>query len=265
MILSFYGDETGMHAAGAQASKFTMIAGYVAPVANWVSFESAWAQLLQSYLVTKVHAIELHQSKESFRNWKSIHKQRFLMDAVGLMGQHNLLGVSCHFNNADYDRVYKDGKKPLKTRIYSRYGLAVAGIAAGVLSIVDNSSVPLDTLNMVLAQGAPGQGDAVHSFNWLKTDDEPIAKKLGSLTFASAGDIPGLQAADLFAYAAHHHISRRKLIAQFPTMWEQYVSVRKPQHLYVFMNNKVLRDMKGEALRLDEVRMQFGKAKVFGE
>ncbi len=258
MLLKFYADESGVHGA---ESPITVLGGYMAPDDQWTAFDLSWRAYLAGYGVQSSHAKELEHSKGVFRSWPTLQKQAFLEGAARIIGRHGLLGVTTWFYNADYDAVYKAGPKPKKTRTYSKYGVAVASLVAFIAARAEECQPPVEKADLVLAAGAPASGDAPLVWTWLKEDPTTMTKKLGEVRFGQHQDEPGLQAADLLAYAAYTHITNRTQIAQFATMWQLFMATDKVQHLDWHMPRKVLARLKEEAFRLEKARMEFGTRK----
>lgn len=63
-------------ASGKEQDSHLVVAGFVAPAEDWLSFETEWGQVLQRYKLKYFHMREFAHSRGQFKDWKGKEKQR---------------------------------------------------------------------------------------------------------------------------------------------------------------------------------------------
>jgi hypothetical protein len=199
MVLSVYCDESGTHG---DESPSVIMAGYIADVAQWAAFETAFRAHLREFDVPYFHARKLRGSKFPFKGWKIVEKQAFHEGMVRIIDDNLAIGFSAVLGPADYRAFYKDGTTRRKVREDTQYGICfrcclLAALQYG-LEHRDGGEI-----NFTLEGGAKNSPDAVRIFNEFKTELKPEHQSLlGAISFGTKQDCLMLAPADMLAYRA---------------------------------------------------------------
>jgi hypothetical protein len=203
MELIAYLDEAGTHGG----SSLTVLAGWVADVDRWVSFDAASAGLLARNGLTHVHGTELMGGKGPFKGWPRDRRATLSGEIAEICLKHTLFGIVCLLDNAEYDRVYiGDNAEMRKKRsaLDSKYGVCFRTAISLIPRLVERASlVDGSSLKIILEDGHQNVGAAPEIFRaFNELADEPIRSLLKEVKVDQKRASYGLQAADMLAYPA---------------------------------------------------------------
>jgi hypothetical protein len=197
MAMIGYLDESGTHG---DQSPVVIVAGFIAGLAQWGTYERDLASLLAEYRVKKFHAIDFRRRRGDFKGWPRLKLAKFNSRFLKLADDHLACGLAMVLPSADYAGIYRSAHFPGKARPDTQIGLCVR--AALWKSIVFLKNRRDDwPLNIVMEGGNHREMDSARVFYEVKESlVSDYADMLGSITFGSKTDLP-LAIADSLAYA----------------------------------------------------------------
>ena len=182
--------------------RFTLVAGYVASVQEWESFEIDWKLFLAKYRIPYLHMSKLSQCKKPYEFLRKNDNLRakILAMAAEIIRSHARLGFCYYIDHDDFDLFDKEYR--LHEFIPSPYALAGRLCVTSANEWRRGSSSTLD-LEYVFEDGGPDKGGLMRAMDIRPTLPAPI--------FKPSRDIPDrkvelrrgvvqLQAADYLAY-----------------------------------------------------------------
>ena len=187
--------------AGGEDHGFTVVAGFMASVEQWDSFEIDWKLFLNKYDVSYLHMLEYAHFKGPFRKWKDPRfettRRNFLCDAAEIIHSHVKRGFLCVVKH----EYFCEAAALYPSLLYpnSPYALAGRTCATSAKTWVRKHLLKLD-LELVFEDGGPDK----HGLSDTLTKLNP---RLPAPIFEPSRDMPDgrhglvqLQAADWFAY-----------------------------------------------------------------
>jgi Protein of unknown function (DUF3800) len=200
MLLTAYGDEAGTHSS----SKKTVIAMLVGSVEQWDAHHHDWTALLARYGLDHLHAVDLFNRKKAFSGWKLNDIAELVVTANDITERNILFGVVSVLTNDDYVMVYRDGHRPRKLGLDSKYGLCFRYGLSNIISFLRGHHGEDHTLDVMMEAGDPNIGASRTIFEQIKrVGDEYTANLLRSVSEGAKKAFTGLQAADLIAYPSY--------------------------------------------------------------
>jgi hypothetical protein len=197
MPMKGYFDESGTHGAGSPA---LIVAGFLATVEQWDSYERALAALMAEYSVTKFHAKELRQRTGHFKGWPVPKQAQFTSRFLRLADEHLSCGLAAVLPSDSYRQIYRAGEAVRAGRLDSQYGLAVRVALWKALLLMKDRKADWP-LNFVFEGGAGHEGDAARIFGEVRDSLLPQYEGVfRSITFDTKEAVP-LAIADSLAYA----------------------------------------------------------------
>jgi hypothetical protein len=197
MAMKAFFDESGTH--GAQSPVVT-VAGFIATVDQWASYERDLSALLATFGVKQYHAKDFRQRRGSFKDWLRPKLAQFNSQFLQLADKHLTCGIAMVLPSADYQQIYRAGPFPAKARPDTQYGMCVRAALWKALTVVADRRDDWP-LSVVLEGGHNNEGDAGRIFFEVKESLRPeYASALSGIAFGSKSDLP-LAIADSLAYA----------------------------------------------------------------
>lgn len=208
VIVTVYIDESGTH----DGSPATIMAGWVARLGQWSSFDPQWRRLLKSSDLTYFHSRMFRHGKGEFRGWKPDRKGAFLDKAKAISLKNLAFGFVISLPHTAYEEHYIAGYRPQKVQLDSPYGLCFRYCLSFVPVLAKQTFGDRELeINFVLESGHENAGDAERIFHKVKNsrfandDERAIMAMLNTITFGDKKTFPGLQAADINAYSGYQH------------------------------------------------------------
>jgi hypothetical protein len=228
--LFVFADESGIQSS----AKYCLVLGFIGSPRHWGKFEIEWKKVLDNYKVTEFHAKEFFGKNPKrmrigqYQNWTSIQADSFLEGLLSVVRSRRLYPVGgavdvTAFNSFTHDeRRFFTGGLIDKTRIKWRtsgapskpYYFAMNLLIVDALSNAD----PDANLHFIFDEQNVLQSRAIQTFRE-NFKAGPLSKGLDimqvkSVTFANSIDEPGLQLADMYAYAWHRYLARKELVSE---------------------------------------------------
>jgi len=204
-MLTAYFDESGTHAG----SPVLTVAGYVATVEQWDTFDRAWAQLLKDEQLPAMHWTDLESRKAAFEGWTKERKLAVQKRAIAIICETVERGFATGVVLADYLALI--GGLPETIR---ENALAFA--------VVDNLKMatkwatlncPDEPMNYVFESGGGYGGELSGPMSMLSKKERWEQLRMTSpksLSFCAKKTRRPLQAADVLAYEAYKHVLNQK-------------------------------------------------------
>ena len=190
-----------------QDSPVVCMAGYVASLPAWLSFEHAAKSIFDEYGVEVLEGKKFYRNKGEFRGWKDDKKESFIRDI-----QHNAIlgrldaGVVFSAPKAAWVSAKREHNLAHQE---SAFGFCFRAIIDALFgdAIIGEVLRKGETLSLVLEFGDSNAGDAQRIFNEAKAFSAFNRQKLYSFGFASKESARGLQIADFLAVTSRRYIN----------------------------------------------------------
>ena len=213
MIVTVYIDESGTHGSGV-----TILGGWVARLGQWATFDPKWAKLLKLNGLTYFHSRRMRGTKDEFKGWTRERKFDFTQQAASLALKSLEFGFTISVSDEAYRDHYIAGQRPREIPLDSPYGLCFRYCLSLIPGFAKDTFGDRELkINFVLEAGHKNSGDALRIFTKVKkqhlpnVEEQEIVKMLGTIAFDDKKKFPGLQIADVNAYSAFQHHTRRPL------------------------------------------------------
>jgi hypothetical protein len=97
-------------ASGKDNDQLLVVAGFIAPVNNWLRFEKEWDSALRKFGLRYFHMVEFAQSVKEFQGWKNQEdRRRDLLTALAtVITRHASFWVGSCVVRRDYSKVDED-------------------------------------------------------------------------------------------------------------------------------------------------------------
>lgn len=208
VIVTVYIDESGTH----DGSPVLIMAGWVGKLGQWAGFDPKWNKLLKQSKLTFFHSKEMRHSENEFRGWHPLDKSAFTQRAANIALKNLEFGFTITLSKEAFRDLYVNDNRPKKIPLDTQYGLCFRYLLSVIPPMVKDAfgGRELD-INFVLEAGHKNAGDAERIFNRVKKmglshpEEKEIVKMLNVIAFGDKKKFPGLQAADVNAYAAFQH------------------------------------------------------------
>lgn len=183
------------------------IAGYVAPVLKWRSFEAEARTFLARNFVSRLHAKDFHRGHHDFKGWSGARKAAFVHELYEVASRHVTSGVSCIVNKSDYAKI-RDKDPGLEN--LSPLGVAFASCVMNLcykdhLASMQPSEIPL---SFIVELGNKNNGNLIKYFKWLKDNWSKNAPPLGTISFVAKEDSVAIQLADFLSFHVRRESDR---------------------------------------------------------
>jgi hypothetical protein len=207
MIVKFYIDESGTHSE----SPVLIMGGWVGRLGQWSDFDLRWNKLLKRSGLTYFHSKEMRHSKDEFKGWDGFRKFGFTQMAADVALKSLEFGFTISLNKKAYHEHYVNNHRPKKIPLDTQYGICFRHCLSIVPQMAKEAFKRNLDIKFVLEAGHKNAGDAERIFDLVKNkglkhpEEKKIVEMLGTITFGDKKEFPGLQAADVNAYAAFQH------------------------------------------------------------
>ena len=240
-------------------SDFMILAGYVARLGRWNSFDLAWKRLLKRNGLEYLHAVEHVRQRR--------HRQCYL-SSQNLVSKYLQCGFVIRIDKKAYESRYIAGHRPNKPPLDTVYGVCfrtlMSFLIVDVPKLLDRDDIKV---NIILESGDVGSADAVRIVTQVKRDLPHDTKMLGDVAFGQKTNYPGLQAADCLAYgAAQMEKDDDPGYRSFPGIEISLTEAKKlapavrPPILQTHLNAEVLASYKADILALVDFRRRLIQA-----
>ncbi len=180
----------------------TTVAGYVAREEQWRKFEAEVEPIFTDARVEILHAKELHDTDNDFKDWPVLKKQAFVARVCGALAKHVPLGVSMSALKSVYaQRAAEANRKKTVTA----YSFCFNAIVDWILrDVAIGRAVQEEGLAFVLESGHENNPEA----EWCFYDTRQLFKLenvLRSISFLPKDARRAIQAADVVAFYTRSH------------------------------------------------------------
>jgi hypothetical protein len=198
-----YLDEAGTN----DGSGLTVMAGWVADVDRWSSFDAAWGALLARNGITHVHGTELMGGRGPFKAWPRDRRAALSAEIAEISLRHTLFAIVCLLYNGEYDRIYIGDNAEIRKKrsaLDSKYGVCFRTAISLIPRLIERAGLADgSSLKIVIEDGHQNVGAAPEIFRaFNELADEPIRSLLKEVKVDQKRASYGLQAADMLAYPA---------------------------------------------------------------
>lgn len=183
------------------------IAGYVAHVSRWESFEIEARSFLARNSVAALRGKDFHNGHNCFKGWTGDKKSLFVRQLYEVAARHVTSGVSCIVNKRDY-AIIREKDPGLKN--LSALGVAFASCILNLgykdlLYLIQPNKYPI---NFIIELGNKNNGNLVKYFNWLKESRPEVGMPLGTISFVDKKDSVAIQLADFLSFHVRRESDR---------------------------------------------------------
>src|SRR5579862_1581926 len=204
--LTAYADEAGTHGS----ARCTIMAGWVGYAEKWAAFEPKWNSLLLRNGISHIHAIDLKQGKNQFKDrtlWPIRRREALWAEAGQLAVGHALFSHTVLLWNRDYDTHYIGGDRERRRHrgpTDSKYGVCARVFLSQLAEFVERYGGSDSSVTVVLEAGAANQGAAQSILADMYKIAPDRARFINpNIVYALKEKCPAVQAADLLAYPAY--------------------------------------------------------------
>lgn len=197
VVLVCYLDDSGKD----PQNRITNIAGYVAREEEWKAFESEVEPWFSEFNVKILHAKDLQNTDNEFKDWKVLRKQAFVARIYQAMRPHVPLGVAC----GAVKETYAERAKERQRRTVTPYSFCFNVIVDWLLRDVRlGKEIHHDGLSFILECGHENNPEAQEQFYKIRTH-YGLEKVLRSISFVPKDECRAIQTADLLAFYSRRH------------------------------------------------------------
>jgi hypothetical protein len=202
---SAYMDETG-HSKD-ERQRFVGIAGLIAPVSRWETFERQWKATLELYKIPYFHMKEFAHSKQTFKDWEGKEEERKKL--LGELILHMETAHSLPFGAIVPMDAFRSFTKQQQGYLRDPYYLCFQSLVAACSSILAFRKVPDEEKIALIfsdqvefrSRALKIYADVEHSNYYVRRSTPPV--------FQDMREVVPLQAADIIAYEMHKEFERR--------------------------------------------------------
>lgn len=225
MLLAYFDESGHEHEHGIVA-----IGGWIASADTFAAFEQQWANFLSKYELAEFHAKDISQHYGPCAGWPQRRINRLMSDAIDVIAEHRLAGISLAIKVSDHRRVI-GGNDWLRKRFGSPYEMCCRMAIESAYVFTGRSQ----NLSVVFAPNAAYDA-AIMRCRERYVGDRLCEGRIKNVTAAGTSSLIPLQAADLIAYETfiyvnshffgetpRKHISYKRLLTETP--------VAEPRHL----------------------------------
>jgi hypothetical protein len=191
------------------AYKVVTLAGLVGTHPQWRKFDSDWKKtVIGKHGAQYAHATDATALQNDFANWSQSRVDAMYGDCVRVLREHaavshqrlGLLPVTITVLNEDFLRAYETVPELGSSAMHCAVQCCELCFQFGEVFYPDNK------YQLYFDQGEPYYGHIVNRYNNRKAKRiEPIWERVVVLAEANMRVTPGLQAADMLAWAVNHH------------------------------------------------------------
>ncbi len=192
-MFSIYIDDSG----SSPDNRFAIAAGIVFPAKRIVAFEREWSAFLKKERVPEIHASECAAANpRSYPGWNESRIARVLLQAQQIVLKYSVKGLSIGVHKQDYDEVVP---KDMLSNVGNHYIWALSSVLGLSYDWASKRSAPMEyVLDTPSKQEKRDIEEAIDYSDALYP-----GHFVGHYSFRSRKEVPGLQAADLFAWTGY--------------------------------------------------------------
>jgi hypothetical protein len=177
-----------------------VLAGYFAPVENWINFSDEWKALLAkpSRPLSYIKGYEAFGLRRNFKGWNVSDRDERLLEFVPLIQKHSGRGIAFVIDHAAFDQIIEQAESsPFRNPYTLAYFLSLATI----LPIVQEF-FPSEKIDIVFDRDVVNRRQAEAAYEHLFTRAPQLAARLArdEPRFDDGHIFMPLQAADLVAH-----------------------------------------------------------------
>jgi hypothetical protein len=201
-VFSIYIDDSG----SAPEHKFAVAAGIVFPAKRIEAFEREWSALLEKEGVRELHASECvaHNAHSDFADWDAGRSERVLLRAQQIILKYSVRAFAIGIHKQDYNEVVP--KEMWLGVSQSHYVWALSSVLGLSYDWASSHSAPMEYVFDNASkeekrdiQEAIDYSGAIYPGHFS-----------GHYSFRSRKEVPGLQAADLYAWVNYQAACRTR-------------------------------------------------------
>lgn len=202
---SAYMDETG-HSRD-ERQKFVGIAGLIAPVASWETFERKWKATLKAYKLPYFHMKEFAHWEKTFRDWKDKEAKRKKL--LGKLILHIETTHPLPFGAIMPMDAFRSFTKEQQGYLRDPYFLCFQSLVAACSSILEGKKVPdEEKVALIFSDQVEFRSRALEIYKNVE-DAGFYVRRSTPPVFRDMREDMALQAADIIAYEMHKEFERR--------------------------------------------------------
>lgn len=194
-------DDSGSH-VGAQRY---VLAGYIAPIARWLRFTRDWDLAMKAWGLRSFHMTDAEARRGPYRAWSDADRESRVGLLSSYVAKHATRAVAAEMSVKDFETFVRARTKDVRAidRIVGEPYNLMAQVTAYILShACDAMKIGRDRLEVMFAQ----QHSASVNHTAMRCAlDAFAALGLRHPNCAMAGEVPALQAADMYAWLVHRH------------------------------------------------------------
>lgn len=200
-----YMDETG-HSKD-ERQKFVGIAGLIATVASWETFERKWKATLEVFKLPYFHMKEFAHSEQTFRDWKGKEAKRRKL--FGKLMMHMETAYSMPFGAIIPMEDFRSFTKEQQGYFHDPYFLCFQSLVAACSSILEFRKVPdEEKIGLIFSDQVEFRRRALQIYKNVEHADFYVRRSTPPI-FRDMREVVPLQAADIIAYEMHKEFERR--------------------------------------------------------
>jgi hypothetical protein len=199
MILTAYLDESGTH----DGSPVTIMGGILGRADQWARFETQFERIKKKHGFNVLHTKKFRRRAGDFKGWSSDACLNLINDLAPITVDSFADLLVMILDNQTYETEYRQGFKPNKVRLDSKYGLCFRNCVTHCLEQAYKRRLrkKLPHLHIVLESGHANAGDAERIFSEMKKELRGSQHDmLETITFADKQSCNPLMMADFIAH-----------------------------------------------------------------
>lgn len=172
------------------------IAGYMASIEQWRSFEEAVEPIFARNEVPILHSKEFYGTKGCFKGWPRVRKDSFIEEIYDVAQDKIQLGISRSVNKREFREAKKERKELAN---FSALGAAFGTVVHSLAYLLPTADlVHKEGLSFVVEEGHRNNRDILDYYSFMNRRSD-YSKILGPLQFQRKSDSRAIQMADFLA------------------------------------------------------------------
>jgi hypothetical protein len=227
-----YFDDSGTHAQ----APLVVLAGFLATVDRWQSFNKEWAAALKEYGLDYFHMADFAGPYREYQNWDSDSRRTRLDTLLTIVKSHAMISVGIGIPKAAFDSYMRGtslGLNDWPSRAYSFAALMLMDRVATRFEQVIPDAARAHGFDVWVSyrfeDGTQGKGEILDAYDIMKSSPELQERShVLSVGFEPKKQVLPLQAADIVAYELYRDFTRKDTdpervvlseLSQIPNMW----------------------------------------------
>jgi hypothetical protein len=191
-------------------SPFVVMAGYVAPTAQWESFVDEWAKVIKRENITVWHMADFHVKRGEYKGWEQARGDKVYEELSGIIREHISVAIVSAVEVKPYGE-FVSGRE-LRRHFGGPYKFCFLSCIAQVKRWAEREAIS-ERVAYVLERGDAGQKEVRRTLDRFFNDEASCEQwKLGALTTLEKKDpcaIP-CQAGDILAWECRREVVERR-------------------------------------------------------